>query len=77
MIKCYNTKIYFNQQLRKSSSQLVDLSQAEPVIHKCFTKGVLKNFANFIEKYLCWRLYVAGLKTVTLLKRASNAVVFL
>ena len=40
---------------------------------------VPKNFANFTGKHQCWSLFykVAGLRFVTLLKRASNTGVFL
>ena len=44
-----------------------------------FKIGVPKNFANFTGKHQCWSLFyeVAGLRFVTLLKRASNTGVFL
>ena len=45
-----------------------------------FKKGVLKNFANFTGKYLCWSLFLIKLqawKHGTLLKRDSNTDVFL
>ena len=43
-------------------------------------KGVLRNFANFKGKHLCWCLSfnkVAGLGPETLLKRGSGTAVFL
>ena len=43
-------------------------------------KGVLKNFANFTGKYLCWSLFLINLqalRSATLLKRNSNTAVFL
>ena len=53
--------------LRRSHSQMF------------FKIGVPKNFANFTGKHQCWSLFyeVAGLRFVTLLKRASNTGVFL
>ena len=44
------------------------------------TRGVLKNFANFTGKHLCWSLFSTKLHTfrpATLLKRDSCADVFL
>ena len=43
-------------------------------------KGTLKNFANFAVKHLCWGLFLItlqALRSATLLKRDSNAGVFL
>ena len=43
-------------------------------------KGVLKNFANFTRKHLCWRLFLITLQAwgpTALLKRDSNTGVFL
>ena len=45
-----------------------------------FKKAVLKNFATFIEKQLCWSLFLIKLQTfrpATLLKSDSNTGVFL
>ena len=45
-----------------------------------FKKGVLKNFANFTEKKLCWSLLLIksqALSPATLLKRDSNTGFFL
>ena len=39
-------------------------------------KGVLKTFANFTEKYMCWSLFVIKLPA-TLLQRDSNTGVFM
>ena len=44
-----------------------------------FKVGVLKNFANFTGKHLCWRLFLIKLQAfrpATLLKRDSNTGVF-
>ena len=41
--------------------------------------GVLKNFAKFTEKHLCYSLFInkiAGLRPATLLKRETLAEVF-
>ena len=43
-------------------------------------KGVLKNFANFSGKHLCWSLFLIKLQaqeTANFLKRDSNTVKFL
>ena len=43
-------------------------------------KGVVKNFANFTGKHLCWSLFLITLQVfrpTTLLKRYSNTDVFL
>ena len=43
-------------------------------------QGVLKNFANFTGKYLCWSLFLINLQAcrpATLLKRDFNTGVFL
>ena len=43
-------------------------------------KGLLKSFANFTEKHLCWSFFLIKLQTlrlVTILKRDSNTDVFL
>ena len=42
-------------------------------------KGVLKNFANFTGKHLCWSLFnkVASLQLASFLKRDSNSSAFL
>ena len=47
-----------------------------------FKIEVLKNFANFTGKHLCWSLFLikfinATLSNATLLKRDSNASIFL
>ena len=45
-----------------------------------YKKGVLKNFANFTEKRLCWSFLLIKLqafKPAYLLKRDSNTGVFL
>ena len=45
-----------------------------------FKIGILKNFAIFTRKHLCWSLYLTKLQTcrpVTYLKSNSNTVVFL
>ena len=34
----------------------------DAVVGKCLQKGVLKNFANFTGKYLCWSLFLAKLQ---------------
>ena len=42
-------------------------------------KGVLKNFANFTEKRLCWSLFsnkVASPQPASFLKRDSNSSAF-
>ena len=44
-----------------------------------FKKAILKNFATFTGKHLCWRLFLINLQTwrpTSLLKRDSNTVVF-
>ena len=60
---------YFSLHRRRSSHR------------SCFTrKCVLKNFAKFTEKYLCWSPFfskVAGLRPVTSLKKRSDTVIFL
>ena len=43
----------------------------------CITKAVLKNFAIFPEKYMCWSLFLIKNFKATLLKRDSNTGVFL
>ena len=54
---------------------------SEATIRRCSTKiGALKNFAIFIEKQLCWSLFLItsqAFRPVTLLKRDSNTGVFL
>ena len=45
-----------------------------------FKIGVLKNFANFTRKYLCWSFFLIKLqdqRSATLLKADSNTDVFL
>ena len=45
-----------------------------------YKKAVLKNFAIFLGKHLCWSLFLTNLqsfRTATLLKRDSNTSVFL
>ena len=40
-------------------------------------KGVLKNFANFTRKYLCWSIFLINLQTFSaLLKRDSDTGFF-
>ena len=43
-------------------------------------KGVLKDFANFAQKHLCWSLFLIKLhasRPASLLKGDSNTIVFL
>ena len=43
-------------------------------------KGVLKDFANFAQKQLCWSLFLIKLhasRPASLLKGDSNTIVFL
>ena len=40
-------------------------------------KGVLKKFTNFMEKHLCWSLFLLKLQATTLLERNCNTCVFL
>ena len=42
-----------------------------------FEIGVLKNFANFTVKHLCWSLFLIKFQAWTLLKGNSNTDVFL
>ena len=45
-----------------------------------YKNGIHKDYATFIGKHLCWSLFfdkVSGLQPATLLKRDSNAGVFL
>ena len=46
---------------------------------RCSVKSVLKNFANFTGKHLCWSLFykVAGLQSASFIKRDSNTSAFL
>ena len=53
----------------------IQVQQKDTEAANFFKTGVLKSFANFTGKHLCWSLFlikVAGLRSVTLLKRDSN-----
>ena len=39
-------------------------------------EGVLKNFANFTGKHVCWSLFLTKYKRVSLLKRDSSICIF-
>ena len=61
-------QMLFVSLVRSSCSQMI------------FKIGVLKNFAIFTEKYLCWTLFLIklpDLRLANLIKRDSNTGVFL
>ena len=64
--------------LKKVQKQAPKVKQQPP--KRFCKKGVLKNFANFTEKHLCWRVFlgkVATLQPASFLKRDSNSSAFL
>ena len=75
----------YTQVSRLSSAVLLDFSWSLRISRSSrsqifFKIGVLKNFAIFIGKHMCWSLFLIklqALKPATLLKRDPNTGVFL
>ena len=70
-------KWLFNYFFKKIQKQPPEVKKQSP--EGFCKKGVLKNFANFTEKHLCWSLFnkVASLQPASFLKRDSNSSAFL
>ena len=63
--------------MSETNIEQLPISYIEAVLGRCSSKkDVLKNFANFTGKYLCWSLFLAKFSR-TLLKKHSNISVFL
>ena len=61
--------------MSETNIEQLPISYIEAVLGRCSSKkDVLKNFANFTGKYLCWSLFLARFLR-TLLKRRSNTSV--
>ena len=73
-------RVMLNQWIRVNKLQIItSLNQTQSPEVFC-KKGVLKNFAKFAGKHLCWSLFfkgVTGLRSATSSKTESNTRVFL
>ena len=56
------------------------MQKQPPEVQEVVTAAVIKNFANFTGKHLCWSNFlnkVAGRQPASILKRDSNGSAFL
>ena len=72
--------IFFKKKFVDSNTFKINASYTQKEPPEVFSKKVVKSFGNFKGKHLCGSLFLIKLQAfrfATLLKRGSNAVVFL